>query len=505
MGITLVPASSPAIMYSLASPLVFKRDFSYVPSLGADATFTRATNAQVADHNGRLWEVQSGEPRFNGFRRSENIAFSGGVAKTGENISTWYTEKDAGVTVSGEDVTFAAGTNTISYVTTLGRYQWLDGRVFALSCTIYSATLQDLKFVVDSSDGTNTASSSTISIPAGTTRLGVVGAFASGVASTKQLRFMFSTAGLASAERIFKITDILIEELSSDETAPNDYYADGYRYYSRENGNTLSVAGVVTSGKGAVLPSGTGLLKEEAATNYYPQSDQHSLCSTNGSPNNVAFTAAYGLNRMGHKKSTFAYKPAGTTGTAIFWKVTASAPHPALTQYCHWAVVKARGVSKIGVGLAHDAFTSIIREAKFDLATGTYYGSIGTPDGYGILPLGNGYYLIYVTATTDADGGTITGRMQLYTDAWSAMMTGNDALGIELLESQVERGAVPSSHIRTPSTGAVTRNTDALSYSDVQTPNDTEIAVDELVVEITDWDGIVDEYGMIASITARLP
>ena len=49
---------------------------SFDGTLGADATFTRATTATVEDHEGVIREVLSGEARFQGQRRVYNLAAS---------------------------------------------------------------------------------------------------------------------------------------------------------------------------------------------------------------------------------------------------------------------------------------------------------------------------------------------------------------------------------------------------------------------------------------------
>ena len=52
---------------------LFSRDYEAAGSLGADATFTRASTATVTDFEGLIKTVKSGEARFNGLRRVENL------------------------------------------------------------------------------------------------------------------------------------------------------------------------------------------------------------------------------------------------------------------------------------------------------------------------------------------------------------------------------------------------------------------------------------------------
>jgi len=77
-------------------------------------------------------------------------------------------------------------------------------------------------------------------------------------------------------------------------------------------------------------------------------------------------------------------------------------------------------------------------------------------------------------------------------------------LADEVLTAQFATGVAPTSYIPTAG-AAVTRDADALSYSNVPTPNETRIVVDDANSDTDDWDGVVDEEGLLANIAVYGP
>jgi len=85
---------------------LFSRLFSTTPELGDDATFTRATTATITDHEGVIREVNSGEARFEGMRRVENLISSS------ENLTEGWAALDGAVIDSATRFTLSGGSSS---------------------------------------------------------------------------------------------------------------------------------------------------------------------------------------------------------------------------------------------------------------------------------------------------------------------------------------------------------------------------------------------------------
>lgn len=89
---------------------------------------------------------------------------------------------------------------------------------------------------------------------------------------------------------------------------------------------------------------------------------------------------------------------------------------------------------------------------RFDLVTGTIQGNGHGEGKAGIVPIGNGWFRIWVVFTPSATGSTIF-RVQLYdTDGTTPSYTGDGTSGLYIWGAQLEQGSFPTSYIPTPAT-----------------------------------------------------
>lgn len=521
MGITYVPVAPDLdrpVLFAMGAPLLFKRNFQNSAALGSDATYARATVATAVDYAGRRYSVISGEPRFDGARRSQQICYDGGEAQTGDTIESFRRWDSGGVTYDGEDVTFSGTNKEIGYYSTnsIAKYGYYPlGRRYSFSAEIESATEQQLGMAVLFSPADDTEI--TFTVAAGTNRYCLVSDAPANVTSTTQVMFYFRTTGLSDIERSFKIRNIVADIVAPDQEVPTEWYEGGYHSWpykaagaiddscvlSSVGNGTIVAAGKVVNAVGEQIP-GVALMKEAAATNLWTNTRVYSGVSVNGTPNSAVLTLStsidgpFGEGWAWHTRKN----EAQGSGSAVFWRNFSGAIS---TNYCHSAYVKMGSNKYIGIGFGDTGFGGS-HYAQFDLSLGQQVGSTGSPDSYGIASYGtNGWYRIWCTKQSDGDGGTYAARVLTYDPTSGATnYVGDGTPEVYIRGNQVEVGTVPSSLIET-SGAAVTRNTETLSYSSVPVDNETRIVVDGADSDTDDWDGTVDEVGRITSITVYEP
>lgn len=439
-------------------------------------TFTRATTATFTDWEGLVKAVKSGETRFQGARRVENLA------TTSEAIGSW--------TLSGTTVTSAVtdplGTSTAFTVTSTTGSNYAvrlyasgsasTGKSFRNSLWIKRRTGTGTIQVYngdDSSGATNITSLLTTSwqrIATPTVTYDGSGGGYIGV--------LISTAGDAvdiwhpQAEDVTGQSNQNPSEYVSCGVLSAPYHGAGVdcvKYFRTKNGNTVA-SNVVTEATGALINSSAsgastlttdatgpyGYLAEGARTNLALQSEN---LSTTWAGNRTSVSA------------NSAVAPDGTTtADKLVEDSTASNTHYTAqsialadsTNYVWSVFVKAAGRDWVRiVGIAK---TGGVRAVYVNLATGVagQTSGIGASD-YRIEAHPNGWYRVSVVfaSGTGANGG---GQVRLADSDGGESYSGDGSSGVYVWGAQMEAASFVSSYIPT-TTASVTRNADVLSYA----------------------------------------
>lgn len=214
---------------------LFERIYTSTPSLGANATFTRASSATVADHEGVIRTVPSGCARFEGGRFVRNLF---------TNTTT----------------SLASGSATTAVSVGVGTY------IFSMGAGSGTATFS----------GTATGSSGTLN--------------ADGSSRTATTLTITAAGTIVVTASVAALATIQLENATgrADTTAPSEYVSvgvesapyhgagvDGVQFFATENGNSVA-SNIVTEGTGAAI-LGIALLMEPAATNYADNTETFGL------------------------------------------------------------------------------------------------------------------------------------------------------------------------------------------------------------------------------------
>jgi len=128
------------------------------------------------------------------------------------------------------------------------------------------------------------------------------------------------------------------------------------------------------------------------------------------------------------------------------------------TAYCGSIYVKAGGYSKVKVKFGGTAFNNIDTGGTFDLAGVGTVNSIINGSTVTITSVGNGWYRITVTATSDADGGNYVFSITPLDATYNEVFAGNGTSGIYLWGAQVELGSAATAYVATGATTSININ-----------------------------------------------
>lgn len=407
-------------------------------------TYSRATIATVTDWEGVVRQVASGEARFSGARRVQNL-----VTINTENLLL----HDAGATKSNTTILspttlqFNLAANSFWYSNAFPFSALYSGRTFAgrvkVACTVPRSIQVRM---ANGGDGSN---NTRVNVNVGPTPV-VVGMTLTmnGVAGQIQLGMDIRNAFGAntSSDGIFTFTELHIDEVTgATNQNAGDYVSvgvlaapfqgagiDGVQYFPNSNGNTITAAavtgtgGVLTPGSGTPIPSATllGYLPEETKTNLALFSEDFT-------------NAAWVKTGVTVTPNTF-LAPSGTvtadtlTATTPLATCLQAVTITATNQVASCWVRRRTGVGAIQLSADGIAFTPIA-------VTGIFQRFQVTQNlGAGVV---NAFFRI------DVSGDEI--------DVWGA---------------QYELGTVASSYVPT-SAATVVRNADLLSYTSVGNVN----------------------------------
>jgi hypothetical protein len=249
---------------------------SLVPRLAKGSnvpTFTRATTATVTDFEGLLKTVKSGESRFEGARRVENLfAFSEKfddaswvVTTSGGGTATISTDK--------KSITFDVPIGGRAFINRTQSGQSSNSHILSFNQVINSGTPSLGTITLGGTEAPSISTNGRISKI--TDASGTLVRFGLGCAgaTTSACNATFTKPQL---ELVLGQSNINPSEYVSNGVLSAPYHGagvDGVKYFPYENGNTV-VDNVVTEVQGAPIPDATlkGYLAEGARTNLLLQS-----------------------------------------------------------------------------------------------------------------------------------------------------------------------------------------------------------------------------------------
>ena len=263
---------------------LFSRLFSTTASLGADATFTRASAATVIDHEDVHHTAKSGEARFQFARRVENL-----LTDTEDfDAAAWYAAGSGSPTISsfgvdeGEAEWPTGGVGNVGQVN-LGSFG--DQQVVsAVDIKLVTGTPTSMQLYIQDSTGLPTVIPIHGIITSDYKRITVSHTAAS--AANDIDCFIRNNANTGSQIKVhIRYPQLQNKTGASDPTVPDDYVSvgvesapyhganvDGVKYFTTDNGNSVT-SNVVTEATGATISPAPSLLMEPAATNYLLNSD----------------------------------------------------------------------------------------------------------------------------------------------------------------------------------------------------------------------------------------
>jgi len=174
----------------------------------------------------------------------------------------------------------------------------------------------------------------------------------------------------------------------------------------------------------------------------------------NVAPNDYTVSADSTAAPDGSTTADLIIKSTGVSSSSVCYKLFTGAIS---TAYCGSIYLKAGGYSKVQVYFGNTGFNSTNYGGTFDLAAGTT-NTILNGSTVTITSVGNGWYRITVTATSDADGGNYVFAITLLDASYIANFTGDGTSGIYLWGAQVELGSAATAYVATGATTSININ-----------------------------------------------
>jgi hypothetical protein len=190
-------------------------------------------------------------------------------------------------------------------------------------------------------------------------------------------------------------------------------------------------------------------------TNLLTYSQDFTNWSKNASPNDYTVSADSTNAPDGSTTADLIIKGTTAGTSSICFKNYTGAIN---TAYCGSIYVKAGGYSKVKVKFGGTAFNSIDTGGTFDLAGVGTVNSIINGSTVTITSVGNGWYRITVTATSDADGGGYNLSMTPLNANYNEAFAGDGTSGIYLWGAQVQLGSAATTYVATGATTSININ-----------------------------------------------
>jgi hypothetical protein len=393
------------------------------------ATFTRATTATLTDFEGLLKIAKANEARFEGARREENLIPSTGTGSASLAVAAAKT-----MTLPAGDYVFSMGIGT--------------------GTATFSGT--------GGATGTLTANA--------TNRTSVLKTITAGT---------FIVTGSVAT-----LIDLQVEQVTGQTNQnPSEYVSngvlsapwhgagvDGVKYFTTQNGNTVS-SNVVTEATGTAIAESTlkGIQIETSNTNLYIRSQELDNASVLKVRASITISATSNpINGASFLLVEDATASATHLLRELFTKSASSLP------YVFSAYVKANTrtyctLSLGGVGLASSLYQDF-NLSTGELGTGGTTGAGFTLVKASIEPSSFGYYRVTLIGTTNSD--TLVHADVRTHNGTTSTYTGDGTSSIFVTGMSVIQSTIPSSYIPT-TTAAVTRNADVLTFPNAGNVSDT--------------------------------
>jgi len=259
------------------SSIPFKLAESHLTAITQDlGTFARATGATVIDHEDVIREVLSGEARFQGQRRVENL-----VDYSEDNVARLLRTKSTNATVD-DATTISLPTADTDYVYWKPPHDSVIGDKLVFQVKILGGTIGDVVFRCHDSSG-GVSATKVINTTTDIGKVITVSVTAASAGSTVGIGFDNRSAvgadGTSTGTIIANFYQVQVKNGASDPTVPDSYVStgvlsspyhgsnvDGVKYLKSTNGNSVA-SNVVTEAAGIVITDDIGYLGEIASTN----------------------------------------------------------------------------------------------------------------------------------------------------------------------------------------------------------------------------------------------
>lgn len=483
-GISIVaPIPDPVFSVSALSSLI--------PEVGTGTyTFTRASTATMRDFEGNIQNCYSGEARFSIARRVVNILKTPNAKSNAINDGVWVANNGDEVIHDAHEYTETTGSN-ISGIKVAGIYPSdANGRTFTVSFSAYkvSGTSNNYAVRLINNGGTN-VNSITLTLS------GVLQRFSTtlAVATVGTSIDLLLRSGVVEAGRRIHVEDIQVEDVTyranknpseivshgmGDDHGCN---ADGVKWFSTANGNTVNGSGIVTLAAGADLGS-IGYLPAQEKTNLaWPTAN---LTHANWTKNNVV--AAVTTGTIGGGLVLNSIKASGVTDVThtVSFSVTTLVDDEDI----------ALGVFA-KVGTQSHAFIRVSKNGDsaaqfYNLTTGAIGSTIDSAgdilvqtDRIDIHPVTSGGYLCHVVINGAAAGAHTVefGVSDTDGDVTFAAANTTDVL-VSFTGLQIQLDHEIGEYIPTV-TGTVTKAADVLGYDIANVPGEELTMVAECEIE----------------------
>ena len=442
------------------STLIFRNDLqnTLVPqsSIGSPTpTFIRATTASVSDFEGKVNTALSGESRFKGARRVENlITASEDISNVGTAAGQW------GLTAAtGDSTSFTPSSQFGKAQQLVSATAYASGDVVTARFDISSEGNTALHFNAEGSGAgvAFTCSSTTQTISITTTLTGA------------QLSFGVQDRNASGFGKI-NLTNCQIELVTGQSNQnPSEYVSSGVlsapyhganvdsvQYFNTLNANTVS-SNVVTETTGALIGASNSYADANGPFGYMSEAAATNICLQNRDFTNAAWAAV----NMTPLKDEVGIDGVANSASSLL------------------------STAANGTILQTFTITSAVKDGSFWLKRLIGTGNVD-------ITIDNGTTWTTKTLTTGWNKFDVTATLA------------NPVIGIRIVTSgdkvavdyaQLEASAFASSEIET-TTVAVTRNADVLTYDDVSNVEDA--AGTAYAEASTDWSSTLSETYVLA-------
>lgn len=458
-------------------------NMSLLNEVTSDITYSRATAATVRDFEGLIRKCKSGEVRFSGARRVENLITSSEDMSDASYLTV-------SCSVSGDEIIFSS-----NFVIRQGFSIVPSGKTVTFSVYLKGNAGETVNIAVAAEGGTYNVTAKTVTITTSYVRYSVTHAFTQ-TDNTGFRAFIQKTVG--STVTVLYADKWQVEECTNQTlTTPSEYVSNGVlasfpyhgagvdsvKYFDYANGNTVDGNGVVTEAQGSALTefkdSGTmkGVLLEYAATNLVTYSQKFDSLTAVGTP---VLTVNYSGGPVVTENSWNVQDDDAFATEGV--KFDATVANDTTTRIVSIFIKKTTGTPSHYpvVGIAYSGGTGDVGRVVVDNVNGTITNISASPPDFSYIETINSNWYRVVVGLANTGGGDTTCTAQFYPagaeDLLGAMSVAavgtTTAAGLQLEAASAVKTA--TSYIST-SGATATRNSDLLSFPSVSETGFTAI------------------------------